>query len=237
MGISPCPCPTSAVPSLTRSPAGPSGPGAPCRETTGVVRRWGWRPSMHGRHHGHRQRTHLITHLSCRSRLTLVSRRALGEQATEVQTRQVSRFQSKALHTCRALDKLGFEAKAGAGDLSFSQRAEDTHRWALHPPSLQGCQESPVGQVFHRLQVPPSQGHKALSRLRPAPSGGFQLPQCKGCLEPWCTSSPFLGCGLFPRSSPYPADPPPLYLPSVSHFFTADPQYLRDARARLVGTR
>lgn len=124
---------------------------------------------MHRGHHGHGQRTHLITRLSYRSRLTLVSRRALGEQATGVQMRQVSRFRSKGLHTCRASGKLCFKAKACAGVLSLSQRAEDAPAWVLHPPSLQGCRESPVGQVFRRPQAPPSQGHKASSRLHPVP--------------------------------------------------------------------
>lgn len=87
-------CP-AAVPSLTRSPGGPSAPGAPCRETMGWVRMWEWSASMHGGHH--RQRTHLIASLSCWSRLTLVSRCTLCEQATGVQMRQVSRFWSKAL--------------------------------------------------------------------------------------------------------------------------------------------
>ena len=218
-----------AVPSLTRSPGGPSTPGAPCGETTGAVRRWGWPASMHGGHRGHGQRTHLITRLSYRSRLTLVSRRALGEQATGVQMRQVSRFRSKGLHTCRASGKLCSKPRLAQGSSpSHSGQRMLPHGCFTH--LLSGAAGNPLSARFS--VVPRLPLHKDTRHRQDC----IQCPWHRGRQEPRCTPSPFLGCGLSPGTSPSPADPPPLHLPSMNHLFTAAPQYFRDARARLVGT-
>lgn len=200
-------CP-AAAPSLTRSPGGPSAPGVPCRERTGEVRRREWLASMHGGHH--RQRTHLIASLSCWSRLTLVSRCTLCEQATGVQMRQVSGFWSKALCTWASS-----ASKSRLAQEMPPPLAEDTPRQVFHPPSLQGCRECPAGQVFHRLQAPPSQGHKALSRLHPAVDFGSRGTEVSGASV---HSKPLCGLLSFPWQLHIPRQtPPPLHLPNVSH--------------------
>lgn len=132
------------MPSLTRSPGGPSSPGAPCGETRGVVRGWGWPASTHGGITGRELTSSPVSPAGPGSPW-------FPEAPCKAQggKREVRQLWSKALHACRALGKLCFKAQAGAG-LSLSQRAEDVQT-LLHPPSLRGC----LNLLSARLSVIP----------------------------------------------------------------------------------
>jgi len=227
-------CP-AAVPLLTRSPGGPSAPGAPCGETIVVVGKWGRLASIDGGHRGHGQRTHLVTRLSGRSRLTLVSRCALHEQATGVQMTQVSRFQSKDPYACRTLGKLCSEAKAGAGDLSLSRVGRGCLRRSTSPtfsPGLPGIPGRPgfpssPGSPFTRTQGTVKSASRAkqwilVPTLQRLPGAPLHPKPLSGL---WSLTRELL---ILSRS--------PHHLPSESHLVTRPPQYLRDARVSLVGT-